>query len=45
MAPMISGTKINNNEVQELNENLLKEKDKFLKLRKWKPRIQKEKHN
>ena len=35
MAPMISGTKINNNEVQELNENLLKEKDKFLKLRKF----------
>ena len=35
MAPMISGTKINNNEVQELNENLLNEKDKFLKLRKF----------
>ena len=24
MAPMISGTKINNNETQELNENLVK---------------------
>jgi len=35
MAPMISGTKINNNEVQELNENLLNEKDKLLKLRKF----------
>ena len=35
MAPMISGTKINNNEAQELNENLLNEKDKFLKLRKF----------
>jgi len=35
MAPMISGIKINNNEVQELNENLLNEKDKLLKLRKF----------
>ena len=35
MAPMISGTKINNNETQELNENLVNEKDKLLKLRKF----------
>ena len=35
MAPMISGIKINNNEVQELNEYLLNEKDKLLKLRKF----------
>ena len=35
MAPMISGIKINNNEVQELNENLVNEKDKLLKLRKF----------
>jgi len=35
MAPMISGKKINNNETQELNENLVNEKDKLLKLRKF----------
>jgi len=35
MAPMISGIKINNNETQELNENLVNEKDKLLKLRKF----------
>ena len=35
MAPMISGKKISNNETQELNENLLNEKDKLLRLRKF----------
>ena len=35
MAPMVSGTKENNNLKKELNENLVKEKDKLLKLRKF----------
>ena len=35
MAPMISGKKISNNETKELNENLLNEKDKLLRLRKF----------
>jgi hypothetical protein len=35
MAPMISGTKMNDSETQELSENLLNEKDKLLKLRKF----------
>ena len=35
MAPMISGKKISNNETQELNENVLNEKDKLLRLRKF----------
>ena len=32
---MVSGTKENNNLKKELNENLVKEKDKLLKLRKF----------
>ena len=35
MAPMVSGTKENNNLSQELNANLVNEKDKLLKLRKF----------
>mgnify|MGYP001327389843 CR=1 FL=1 len=35
MAPMVSGTKENNNLKKDLNENLVKEKDKLLKLRKF----------
>ena len=35
MAPMVSGIKMNDSETQELNENLLNEKDKLLKLRKF----------
>ena len=35
MAPMVSGSKENNNETHELNENLLNEKEKLLKLRKF----------
>jgi len=35
MAPMVSGTKERNIQIQELNENLVNEKDKLLKLRKF----------
>ena len=35
MAPMVTGIKERNNEIQELNENLVNEKDKLLKLRKF----------
>ena len=35
MAPMVSGKKERNFEIQELNENLVNEKDKLLKLRKF----------
>ena len=35
MAPMVSGIKERNIEIQELNENLVNEKDKLLKLRKF----------
>ena len=35
MAPMVSGTKERNIEIQELNKNLVNEKDKLLKLRKF----------
>ena len=35
MAPMLSGTKERNIELQELNKNLANEKDKLLKLRKF----------
>ena len=35
MAPMVSGTRENINETEELNKNLLNEKDKLLKLRKF----------
>tara|TARA_B100000767_G_scaffold261899_1_gene274029 strand:+ start:2444 stop:2866 length:423 start_codon:yes stop_codon:yes gene_type:complete len=35
MAPMVSGTRENINEREELNKNLLNEKDKLLKLRKF----------
>ena len=35
MAPMVSGKKERNFEIRELNENLVNEKDKLLKLRKF----------
>ena len=35
MAPMVSGKKERNSEIRELNENLVNEKDKLLKLRKF----------
>ena len=35
MAPMVSGIKERNIEIQKLNENLINEKDKLLKLRKF----------
>ena len=35
MAPMVSGARENINETEELNKNLLNEKDKLLKLRKF----------
>ena len=35
MAPMVFGTKERNIEIQELNKNLVNEKDKLLKLRKF----------
>ena len=35
MAPMVSGKKKRNFEIRELNENLVNEKDKLLKLRKF----------
>ena len=35
MSPMVSGIKERNIEIQKLNENLINEKDKLLKLRKF----------
>ena len=35
MAPMVSGTKENNNVTKKLNENLVNEKNKLFKLRKF----------
>ena len=35
MAPIVFGTKERNIEIQELNKNLVNEKDKLLKLRKF----------